>query len=293
MSDTLRGWSLVTVHPVLVHLTVGTMPLVVLAYAVAAWRRSERWTFAADVALVVTAVATLATFAFGLVSNAALSWPGGLGTWRWLHLGFGCGSTALLLGLAVVRLVSRRRRPVSGLGSFAAVGLVALVIGFTGWIGGEVLVYRSGMAVDAAGAGALAPPITAVAPQPHDLMDAMHVLRADWGAATATLASTVVEHPTPARFSTLADDASGLRKAAAWLARSKPELAAPAQELAHQADALAEAARQHDPARAASAMGQITQVCVQCHEQHRWSEGNTPSAQRSQGGDGRTAAANP
>lgn len=35
---------LVTVHPMLVHFTLGGLPLIILAYAVAARRQSARWT---------------------------------------------------------------------------------------------------------------------------------------------------------------------------------------------------------------------------------------------------------
>ena len=100
---------LVTVHPALVHFTIGALPIVIVAYAMAAVRRSPAWTFVGDVALTSTAALTLFTFAFGLVSNAMVRWPGGLDTWRWLHLAFGALSTLLLAGLAGFRLFQRRR----------------------------------------------------------------------------------------------------------------------------------------------------------------------------------------
>src|SRR5438067_373935 len=99
---------LVTVHPALVHFTLGAIPLLVIAYAVAAWRRSPGWTLVGDAALGVTAALTLVTATFGLVSNAVLFWPGGIGRWRGIHVGFGLASTVLLAGFALWRLTRRR-----------------------------------------------------------------------------------------------------------------------------------------------------------------------------------------
>src|SRR5262245_34438536 len=134
---------LVTVHPALVHLTLGVLPVLVIGYAIAAWRRSERWSFVADVAAAIGAPITLATFAFGLVSNATLAWPDGLNTWRWLHLAFGAFTTLLFVLLAAFRLVLRRRGRASGVGAFVASSMLALVAAVAGWIGGEILVFRS------------------------------------------------------------------------------------------------------------------------------------------------------
>src|SRR5579883_555912 len=92
---------LVTVHPSLVHFTIGALPLLLLAYAVAAWRRSERWTFVGDVTLFVTAVLTLLVAAFGLVASFVMAWPADVGTWRWIHLAVGAGVTAALLVFAL------------------------------------------------------------------------------------------------------------------------------------------------------------------------------------------------
>ena len=136
----LEGVRLVTVHPALVHFTLGGLPILVLAYAIAAWRRSERWTFTGDMALFVTASITVLTAAFGLVSNWTVPWPGGLDVWRWLHVAVGVATTVLLLAFAFARAVARRRGGSSGKGVVAVALLVSSVAAFAGWIGGDVLV---------------------------------------------------------------------------------------------------------------------------------------------------------
>src|SRR5512134_3358792 len=98
-----------TVHPALVHFTLGVVPVFLVAYAIASARRSPRWTFAGDVAVWIGAALTPATVASGLVSNALVSWPGGMQVWRWLHLGLAVASAVLFLALAVARLRALRR----------------------------------------------------------------------------------------------------------------------------------------------------------------------------------------
>ena len=93
----LTAVRLVTVHPVLTHFTIGGLPLIVIAYGIAVWGRWPAWTRVGDAALVVTAVLTLFTLAFGLVSNFVLPWPGGIAIWRWVHLGFGVATTVALV----------------------------------------------------------------------------------------------------------------------------------------------------------------------------------------------------
>src|SRR5262249_53446950 len=88
---------LVTLHPALVHFTIGLLPIIVIAYVVAAWRGSERWRFTADVALWIATAFTLLTFAFGLASWYGLEWPGGLGAWPTVHLVLGCVGTGLFV----------------------------------------------------------------------------------------------------------------------------------------------------------------------------------------------------
>lgn len=215
---------LVTIHPILVHATIGAIPLLVVTYWIAAVRRSERWTFAADVVLAVTAVLTIFTAGFGLISFFAVDWPGGLQPWSALHLAFGAVTTAGLLAFAGYRWARRRRSQVSGRPAlYAALG-VAAVAGFTGWIGGEVLVYRSGVAVEAAGGGALAPtlgePTNTQPVRPAGIMDAMAQLRGSWAAVTTDVARMVVEEPTDARFDRIARHTEHMRRLAHWLAEN-------------------------------------------------------------------------
>jgi uncharacterized membrane protein len=46
---------LVTVHPFLVHFSIGILPVMVLGYAAAVWFKSERWSFVGDAATVACA----------------------------------------------------------------------------------------------------------------------------------------------------------------------------------------------------------------------------------------------
>ncbi|GEM_PF-2631548 len=209
---------LVTIHPLFVHFTIGAMPILLLTYAMAAWLRSEPWTFAADVTAGVSAMLTLFTLAFGLVSNAYVGWPGGLGFWRHLHMSLGVATTFLIVVLAVSRLAMRQRgQLVAGYAAFGLAVLVAIAAGAAGWVGGEILTYTAGMAVEGAGEGSLSP-LPAGTHQPTDLMDAMGQARADWGAATSDLARMVVQHPTDANFADIARRAARLQQAAAWIA---------------------------------------------------------------------------
>lgn len=270
-----------TVHPALVHFTLGTLPVLVIAYLLAAVRRSHRFTFAGDVTAVVTAIITLATVAFGLVSNALVEWPGGLGTWRWLHLAFGITSGVALVAFAGVRLWWRRKSPVSGMPTAYAALIMSLLIGFTGWIGGEVLVFHSGVAVKAAGEGALAPPLDADREQPpEDLEHAMHRIRADWAAVDTALASAVVQEPSKQRFDTVAQAATRIADTAHWIAENRSEgehdhehgagLDFMAGRLEQKASALAEAARKGELPAVARANGELTATCAGCHQSFRW-----------------------
>src|SRR6185312_16969025 len=107
-------------------------------------------------------------------------WPGGIESWRWTHLGFGIATTVLLATLAVLRLAFRRSDVPARAPVFAAAIIVAGVAAFTGWIGGEVLVFHSGMAVRAAGDGAFAPPVTDRRVS-RNFLDAMREARGAWG----------------------------------------------------------------------------------------------------------------
>jgi uncharacterized membrane protein len=215
---------LVTVHPVFVHFTIGILPVIVFAYAMALWLESERWTFAGDVATVACAATTLLTMSFGLISNFYLRWPGGLWFWRYLHMGFGIGSTVALVIFGAGRLILRRRgEALSGAGSLAAAISLSILIGATGWIGGEILVYTSGMAVQAAGNGAFAPVGMGGASAPANFPDAMGRTRAAWASITTRTAEMIVHHPSDADFAVVALDAQRLQRVAHWIATVAPK----------------------------------------------------------------------
>jgi hypothetical protein len=294
MVDLMR---ITTVHPALVHFALGPLPIVVVAYGLAAAKRSERWTFAGDVTLVSTAVLAVPALAFGVVSNAVLAWPGGFGAWRWLHVGFGIGSTAAVVGLALARLRARRRLPVASRGTLTGAVLVAASMLFTGWVGGEILVFRSGMAVRAAANGALAP---AAEPKsaPRDVLDAMGRLRGAWAEATTRLAQMVVGRPRANDYEPIAEQADRMQSLAQWLEengaitlRGPSELVTHAlhghhhehndsatraehlSEMAHtlreRAGELASAARRSDLEKAIVVDGKIGALCADCHDELR------------------------
>jgi uncharacterized membrane protein len=292
---------LVTVHPVLVHFTIGILPVIVFAYAAAVWFKSERWSFAGDVALVICAAITLLTGSFGLISNFYLRWPGGLHFWRYLHLGFGVGSLILILGFAVVRMDMRRRgNSLTGIGAFAFSILISLVVGTTGWIGGEILVYTSGMAVAAAGDGALAPMDKGGEIAPANFPEAMGRTRALWASITTQVAYMVVHRPSERGFDTIADDAQRLGSVSHWIATVVPQhmpnanlpaphIDAPAgptppltrgqlmakfgAELEAQAQKMTRSAHDRNLTELSNEVGATTEVCADCHEQLRWRGG--------------------
>jgi hypothetical protein len=290
---------LVTVHPLLANLTLGALPLIVLAYGMARLRRSARWSFTGDVALAFAAIATVATAAFGLIAYLTLDWYGEIRTWALIHLGFGAATAVLLLVLAGARL--RRRRELAGGRSFAAALGIALVAAWTGWIGGEILVFRSGMGVIAAGHGALAPPAREPDPitdpgAPSDMADAMARLRGNWGAQSATVARMLVEAPRREDFEYVARHAAAMRPVAAWLASfaepaepeprvagivgGRPVLASVDDHAAHlramgralegAIAAVEDAAWAEDIVRLTRAGGNLTALCAGCHATHRW-----------------------
>jgi uncharacterized membrane protein len=292
-----------TVHPALVHLTIGGLVVAALAYVGAAWRRSERLSFAGDVALLTTAASTLLAAAFGGVAYAVAEWPGGLETWSGLHLAFGIATTVLLAAFAGVRL-ARRKHPTGRATAVAAV-VVLLVTTFTGWIGGEVLAYHSGIAVRAAGEGALSPPLSPHRESGHNLADTMDSLRAVWADAVTTQAKMLVQRPSDAGFATLGQSGKALGRLASWMesegALSLPDadqplrshhgehpgaaemqhgvetrrehLAEMARDFGKHAAALAGAADAHDLEAAAGALGLIASDCAGCHDELRWTAG--------------------
>lgn len=285
MTDALSPLRATTVHPALVHATLGVVPVVVIAYAVSASRRSERWSFAGDVALWIGAASAVATVASGLLANALVSWPGGLATWRWLHAGVGAASALALIGFAAVRLRAFRRGVPAGWGAFAAAGVLAAMLGATGWIGGEVLVFHSGVAVAAAGHGALAPTITRDPTPPADLREAMGRLRGAWAEATTAHHRMLVGRPDQQGYARIAAAAADIAPLAQWLETEGPGLAAAhggaeaaaAFEvmgglLRERAGALGRAASEARWSEVTRALGAVTSTCAGCHESTRWRE---------------------
>lgn len=276
-----------TVHPALVHVTLGVLPVIVVAYAFAVARRSDRWSFAGDAALWVGALFTLGTVASGLVANAIVPWPDGLATWRWLHLGVAVASAVVYLGLAAARFRAFRRGGAAGRGTLAVALVLAAMIGVTGWIGGEVLVFHSGMAVTAAAHGALAPTLARPSAPPEDLDEAMEQLRGAWAEASSTYGLMLVEHPTPEGYARIATAAKDLARAAAWLEtdgprhageHGGPEVAATVEQMAgmfrERAGQLERAAAEERWSGVTQALGALTSTCAGCHEAARWREGH-------------------
>jgi uncharacterized membrane protein len=268
---------LATIHPALAHFTIGGLPLILLGYAMALWRRSAAWTLVGDAALVVTAALTLATGVFGLVSNAVVPWPGGIESWRWIHLGCGVATTVLLAALGALRLVMRRPDATASPALLVGTLLVAAVALFTGWVGGEVLVFHSGMAVRAAGDGALAPPVRDVTAKPRDFLGAMRQVRAAWGGINGRLAWMLVQHPRDQDFARIEHDARRMEELTGVMADEGAKdpkvgdvLASMSRALGGDADDIAEAAKKKSLQDIAKAVGEASSQCADCHEQVRW-----------------------
>ena len=137
---------LATIHPVLAHFTIGGLPLIVIAYAMAVWRRSPAWTFVGDVGARRHggADARHRPLRAGLERGGAVAGrhrevalaPSRLRRrrrrLRWRsspRCASSCGAATEPVGRALLAAVLGRRRPSRGI---------------TGWIGGEVLVFHSG-----------------------------------------------------------------------------------------------------------------------------------------------------
>jgi hypothetical protein len=265
---------LVTLHPLFSHFTIGGLPLIVIAYALAALGRSRAWTLVGDAALIVTALLTLVTTALGLVSNALVGWPGGLEGWQQAHLVLGIAATIALVIAAAVR-VHRRGR--SGWGALAGALVIGALVAAVGGIGCEVLVFHAGIGVRAAGDGALAPPVRDLHTRPHDFLDAMRQARAAWGSIEGRLARMLVRHPDDDGFARIVLDARRLRTVAEVMAEEGARdpkhadvLAAMSQTLAGQAAEIEEAAAKHDLAETARAHAEASALCADCHAQVRW-----------------------
>jgi hypothetical protein len=101
---------------------------------------------------------------------------------------------------------------------------IAVVAGYTGWIGGELLVYHSGMAVEAAAEGCSSPPLARVECNPLNLTEAMDELRSSWAAVDTSLAYMVIQKPDSRRFDHVLVEARLLEGLAVWL-RTTPAFA--------------------------------------------------------------------
>jgi uncharacterized membrane protein len=281
--DPMVRW--VTIHPLLAHFTIGGLPLIVIGYGLGWWRRSLAWTRVGDAALGVTATLTVATLAFGLVADQRVGWPGGLERWRSLHLWLGVATTTLLALTALARLWAWRQAAAGAAAASPALVTAVLVAsalaGATGWIGGEVLVFHSGMAVRAAGDGSLAPPLGKPGAPPRDFLAAMREARAAWGGIEAQLARTLVQEPRPELLQGMAADALRLRRAAEAMAESggrdgnakrAEQLATMSQALRGDALDLEEAAKKGNLQDLAHALGEASGHCADCHEELRWAK---------------------
>jgi uncharacterized membrane protein len=272
-----------TVHPALVHFTLGAAPVFTVAYAVSAWRRSQAWSFAGDAALWIGAASSVATVASGLLANALVPWPGGLEVWRWVHLAAGVASAAVFVGFAAVRWGAHRRGAIAGRGALAAAVVLAVMLGATGWIGGEVLVFHSGVAVAAAADGALAPTISRTRTPPADVEEAMGRMRGAWAEARTAHDHMLVERPTADGYARIAAAAGDLVGQAEWLERAGPahfaahggpEIAAVFEQqaalLRERAVALQRAAAGQQWSGVTQALGAVTATCAGCHQATRW-----------------------
>lgn len=268
---------LVTIHPLLAHFAIGGLPFVLLGYGLGLRRRNPAWIFVGDVGLFVTAIAVVITAVFGLVSNAAVPWPGGNDTWRWLHLGFGAASMLTFVALALSRWSARRkgRDPAEKL--LAGVVTATVLVGITGWIGGEVLVFHSGMAVKGSASGAFSPHLSWLGPgdPPRDLDDAMGAVRGHWADIQTRVGAMVVQRPTDEGFEVVAGSAERLSTVAAWLSDNagdgpkRATLVSMAMALDGAAKEISGAARAKSLPRVARALGDATATCAECHAELR------------------------
>ncbi len=261
---------LVTLHPVLVHFAIGTLPIALVAYAIAAARHSERWTFVGDVAIYTSAGGAVASAASGVVSFLRVAWVGSSGSWRWVHLACGAAGAALLVAIALARW--RARGTTARARTFAFAAFASAVIAFTGWLGGEVLVFRGGAGVIAAADGALAPAVGS----PHvtrSVLDVMDRVREHWATITVDEAELIAVAPTDDKFAEIRRDAEGLASLSTTLDRrlssGNPDTSRDIAVLGEAARALAKAASRRDIPGIARELGTIDGVCARCHDQMR------------------------
>jgi hypothetical protein len=107
--------------------------------------------------------------------------------------------------------------------SIASAALGALVL-FVGWIGGEVLVFHSGMAVKAAGLGALAPPLVRHWNRPpRDLEESMDRVRSSWSDVTTRAAKMVALAPRGPELEAVERSARVIEDTARWMQTDGPK----------------------------------------------------------------------
>ena len=302
---------LTTLHPALVHLPLGAIPLATLAYVMASLKRSERWLFVGDVALSFAGVGITLAAAFGFVAYFRLDWPGGLGPWPLVHLVLGTVTTISVWLLLAARWRTHRwlkeratatqsltqpftRTATAWHWALASIG-ISLLAAFTGYIGGEILVFHGGMAVKAGANGTLSPPLAAKEQSPATLNDAMQRLRALWASSVATTSRATAERPEDADFARVAEDARRIQRLSRWLVDwahtpapksagkpSKPEPDAEMEQLAKalqtEAGHLEQAAIRHNLPDTLDALGATSRACAECHDKKRW-QGPAPLAQ--------------
>ena len=281
---------LTTLHPALVHLPLGVLPLLVLAYAIGLGaRKRQSWMFVGDVALGFAAVACGLAAGFGYVAYFRLGWPGGLEPWPMVHLVLGTATTLAVWLLAWLRFRALRadkhagtepRRSPLWLFGAASVSLLALAAGY---IGGEVLVFHAGTGVRAAGDGVLAPPLSLGDAAPSSLHETMHRLRPLWANSVVGVSKAVVYGPDDATYSSLSDDATRMQKLSRWLidwgstpAPDQPfddtertDLRRIAAALEESAQQLQASAARHDLQGSVQASAAVTQRCAECHARLR------------------------
>ncbi len=137
--------------------------------------------------------------------------------------------------------------------------------------------FHAGMAVRAAGDGALAPPVRDVAGKPRDFLEAMRQVRAAWGSIQTRLASMLVQEPRDEDFARIQRDARRIQELTKVMADEGAKdsvhgdvIAAMSQTLGGDADDIAEAAKKRSLADLARAVGEASGHCADCHEQARW-----------------------
>jgi len=196
-------------------------------------------------------------------------------------------------------MTRRRVGSLTGTGALIASIFVSILIAATGWIGGEILVYTSGMAVQAAGNGAFAPIGMSGTGTPVDFPDAMGRTRAAWASITTQVGEMIVQHPSDEAFSAVAKDAQRLEQVANWISTEGPRHAPgvdkpmnsssdPGQSQTHgaftrgqlitfmgaqlenEAQTMAQQARQKDLEQLVKEVGRTSALCASCHEELRW-----------------------